>query len=70
MEAPLIPVIEKKLDETEILEIARDLVPENFDIQAITVDFFVGYGLIKDWNRVYTHSEPFNLTIAPSIDIN
>ena len=70
MEAPLIPVIEKKLDETEILEIARDLVAENFDIQAITVDFFVGYGLIKDWNRVYTHSEPFNLTIAPSIEIN
>ena len=64
------PVLEKKLAGVENLEIARDLVAEDFGVQAITVDFFVGYGLIEDWNRVYTHSKSFNLTIAPSIEKN
>ena len=66
----IIPVLEKKLEGIETLEIVRDLVAEVFDIQAITVDFFVGYGLVGDLSRVYTHSKPFNLTITPSSEEN
>ncbi len=65
LDTPIIPVLEKKLEEIETLEIARDLVAEVFDIQAIAVDFYVGYGLVGDWDRIYTHSKPFNLTITP-----
>ena len=68
LDKPIIPVLEKKLEGIETLEIARDLVAEVFDIQAITVDFFVGYGLTEDGNQIYTHAKPFNLTIAPSIE--
>jgi len=70
LDKPIIPALEKKLEGIETFEIARDLVAEVFDIQAITVDFFVGYGLVEDRSRVYTHSKPFNLTITPHSEGN
>jgi len=68
MDTPIIPVLEKKLEEIETIEITRDLVAIDFGIESIAVDFFVGYGLTEEGNQIYTHAKPFNLTIAPSIE--
>ena len=68
VDTPIIPVLEKKLEEIETIEITRDLVAIDFGIESIAVDFFVGYGLTEEGNQIYTHAKPFNLTIAPSIE--
>ena len=36
----------------------------------IIVDFFVGYGLISEPGKIYSHSNPFNLTIRSAINMN
>ena len=66
----IIPAVEKKLAEVEDIEIASNLVAEDFNIQTITVNFFVGYGLTDDWDRIYTHSLPLNLTISSGSQTN
>ena len=66
----IIPVVEKKLAEVEDIEIASNLVAADFNIQAITVNFFVGYGLTDDWDKIYTHSLPLNLTISSGSETN
>ena len=61
---------EKKLEEIETIEIAKDLVAQEYDIEEIIVDFFVGYGLIREPGKIYSHNSPFNLTITPAINMN
>ena len=61
---------EKKLEGVETIEIAKDLVAQEYDIEEIIVDFFVGYGLIREPGKIYSHNSPFNLTITPAINMN
>ena len=66
----IIRASEKRLEEIETIEIARDLVAERYDIEEITVDFFVGYGLVSEPGKVYSHDKPINLTITSAINMN
>ena len=67
---PIIPAIRKNFEEVETIDIARDLVAEEFNIKEIVVDFFVGYGLSVAPERIYSHDKPFNLTIKALSDKN
>ena len=66
----IIRASEKKLEGVETIEIATDLIAEEYDIEEIIVDFFVGYGLISEPGKIYSHSNPFNLTITSAINMN
>lgn len=62
---PLVVAAQRILGSTESIEIARDLVPAQLGIQALTADFLVGYGLSSNPAEVYYHQTPLNLVIAP-----
>ena len=66
----IIRASEKRLEEIETIEIAKDLVAKQYDIEEIIVDFFVGYGLVSEPGKVYSHDNPFNLTITSAINMN
>ena len=66
----IIRASKKKLEGVETIEIATDLIAEEYDIEEIIVDFFVGYGLISEPGKIYSHSNPFNLTITSAINMN
>lgn len=55
----------KALEATETLVIAEGLVPSQFDVQSISVDFLVGYGLDENPAELYYHETPINLTVSP-----
>ena len=61
---------EKRLEEIETIEIAKDLVAERYAIEEIIVDFFVGYGLVSEPGKIYSHDNPFNLTITSALNMN
>ena len=63
--APLIRASSKVLNATEALAVLTDFVPAEVDIDSITVDFFIGYGLDSDPTEVYFHQTPLNLIIVP-----
>lgn len=63
---PFVVHARKTLEPEEALDIARDLIPAELGIDAIEVDFLVGYGLDSDPLEVYFHSLPLNLTVQPS----
>ena len=63
--APLIKASSKVLNATEALAVLTDFVPAEVDIDSITVDFFIGYGLDSDPTEVYFHQTPLNLIIVP-----
>ena len=63
---PFVVHARKILESEEGLDIARDLIPAELGIEAIEVDFFVGYGLDSDPLEVYFHNLPLNLTVQPS----
>jgi hypothetical protein len=58
-------VAEKTLEATEMLTIAKDLVPAELGIESISVDFLVGYALQQEPGELYYHSKPINLTVRP-----
>ena len=66
----IIRASEKRLEEIETIEIAKDLVAERYDIEEIIVDFFVGYGLVSKPGKIYSHDNPFNLTITSALNMN
>jgi hypothetical protein len=63
---PFVVHARKTLEPEEALDIARDLIPAELGIDAIEVDFLVGYGLDSDPLEVYFHNLPLNLTVQPS----
>ena len=63
---PFVVHARKTLEPEEALDIARDLIPAELGIEAIEVDFLVGYGLDSDPLEVYFHNLPLNLTVQPS----
>tara|TARA_S200000501_G_scaffold273328_1_gene257009 strand:+ start:1579 stop:3030 length:1452 start_codon:yes stop_codon:yes gene_type:complete len=66
----IIRASEKKLEEIETIEIAKDLIAKEYGIEEISVDFFVGYGLIREPGKIYSHNNPLNLTITSAINMN
>lgn len=55
----------KILSATETLAIAEGLVPAEVNVQSISVDFLVGYGLDANPGELYYHATPINLTVSP-----
>ena len=55
----------RTLQANEQIQIANNLVAASLGIQSISVDFYVGYGLLSDPGELYYHGSPLNLTIAP-----
>lgn len=64
-EAGIPHVADKTLDASEIITIAENLIPAALNIDSISVDFVVGYGLASNPDEVYHHSNPINLTVTP-----
>jgi len=62
--APFIRVRQKALGSTEQITIFTDLVAQELGIDAVTVDFYIGYGLDKNPQQLYFHASPFSLIIA------
>lgn len=58
-------VADKILSAQETITIARNLVPADIGIDAITANFVVGYGLVSDPGEVFHHQTPINLTVTP-----
>ena len=63
-EGSIIPALWKNFEEVETIDIAKNLVAEEFNIKEIAVDFFIGYGLKGAPERIFSHKKPFNLTIT------
>lgn len=64
----VIPVLEKRLEAFESIDIAKNLIAADFDITEIEVDFYIGYAVESNPARIYYHENPFNLTISSSED--
>ena len=64
----VIPVLEKRLEAFESINIAKNLIAADFNITEIEVDFYIGYGVKNNPSRIYYHENPFNLTISSSKD--
>ena len=64
---PFVVHARKTLEPEEALDIARDLIPSELGIEAIEVDFLVGYGLDSNPLEVYFHNLPLNLTVQPAV---
>jgi len=58
-------VADKVLGAQESIVIADDLIAQSLNIDSITVDFVVGYGLSSNPGEVFHHQTPINLTIVP-----
>ena len=66
--SPLVVFTHKKLEESEQLLIAQDLVPMQVGVIQLEANIFVGYGLDAYPDEVYYHAAPMNLTVQPSSD--
>ena len=64
----VIPVLEKRLEAFESIDIAKNLIAADFDITEIEVDFYIGYAVESNPARIYYHENPFNLTISSPED--
>ena len=62
--ANVTPVLEKRLEAFESINIANNLIAADLDITEIEVDFYIGYGVESNPSRIYYHENPFNLTIS------
>jgi len=63
---PLISHAIKNLEAVEIIQIVSNLIAAEFGISQITVDFFVGYGLLAEPTEIFFHETPLNLIISAS----
>ena len=59
-----LPFAQKELKSIEVIEIVNDLVAADFNIETVSVEFFVGYGLTDSPNEIYFNETPLNLTIS------
>ena len=50
--------------ESEIIKIASGLIPKNVMVNNIDVEFFVGYGLVKNPTEIYYHQTPLVLSVS------
>ena len=66
--ANVTPVLEKRLEAFESINIANNLIAADLDITEIEVDFYIGYGVESNPSRIYYHENPFNLTISSPED--
>ena len=60
----IIPFLFKTLEQSEIIKIASGLIPKNLMVNNIDVEFFVGYGLVKNPTEIYYHQTPLVLSVS------
>ena len=58
------PFLSKTLEQSEIIKIASGLIPKNLMVNNIDVEFFVGYGLVKNPTEIYYHQTPLVLSVS------
>ena len=58
------PYKTKILEPIESIEIAKGLIPKDFGVKNIEVEFFVGYGLVERPSEIYYNRIPLVMSVA------